>query len=407
MLSRQKEKQNLEFGAKTSLIAIVRILGLAVLKAVVGAYTGMVVLIADALASFADVLGLVATYIGLKISEKSADKGFRYGYYKVETITSLVVSFIILYFGVVIFIDSLKTFYEPGESSNQILGVIVVAVAVIQSIYLAKKLKKAGKKINSTSLINCGKDKLLDVYVQFAVVIGVGANYFKIPYLEGSVGMAISIMTLKVGYDSTKESLFFLLDYFDDQELIEKIRQTITKDSKIIKSISEIRMRRAGTFIFGEAVVDINPYSETKEIRTALKNLNDKIVNMDEYIKHFSLLISIPKPRRIRVAVPIKKYKGMKSEIADNMEETNAYIFADIRKEKIIEHSTGKFAFKNGNFKEMTDYFVEHKADIIINNNMHSLLFYNLRHLNHIMVYPNFENVKDVESTIKLLIIDT
>ncbi len=407
MLSRKKERQNLEFGAKTSLIVIVRIIGLALLKAMVGAYTGMVVLIADALASFADVLGLAATYIGLKISGKSADKGFRYGYYKVETITSLVVSFIILYFGVVIFMDSLETFYKPADSSNQILGVIVVAVAVIQSIYLAKRLKRAGKKINSTSLINCGKDKVIDVYVQFAVLIGVGANYFRIPYLEGAVGMAISVMTLKVGYDSTKESLFFLLDYFDDQELIEKIRQTITKDSKIIKSISEIRMRRAGTFIFGEAVVDISPYSETKEIRTALKNLNDKIVNMDEYIKHFSLLISIPKPRRIRVAVPVKKYQGLKSEIADNMEETKAYVFVDIRKRKIIEHSTSKFRFKNKNFKDMTDFFIDHKVHIIINNNMHSLLFYNLRHLNHIMVYPNFENVKDVENTVKLLVIDT
>lgn len=407
MLSKKKEKEYLDFGARSSLIAIARILALCILKAVTGVFTGMVVLIADALASFSDVLGLFASYIGLKISEKSADKGFRYGYYKVETLASLFVSFIILYFGVKIFMDSLEVFYAENNSSNQILGVIVVVVATVQSIYLARSLKKAGKKINSLSLMNCAKDKLIDVYVQFAVLLGIGANFFHIPYLEGSVGMAISIMTLKVGYDSAKESIFFLLDYFDDQELIKKIETTIKKESKIITGIAEIRLRRAGTFIFGEGVIEIDPYSETKDIRDIIKNLSAKIVDLDDYMKHFSILVAIPRPRKIRVAIPVKKYIGIKSEVATTQKETTAYVFMDIKGKKITDHFMKKFNFKQSDFKKMTDYFVSQKTDIIINSNMHSLLFYNLRHLNHIMIYPNFDNVMDVENTVKLLILDT
>lgn len=406
MLSAKTEHANLEYGAKVSLIAIVRILALGILKAVVGYTTGMVVLVADALASFSDVLGLFATYIGLKISEKSADKGFRYGYYKVETVTSLIVSAIIIYFGIEILIESIERLQHPAESSNQFLGVFVVIIASVQSIYLAKRLKNAGKKINSTSLLNCGKDKLLDVYVQFAVLGGIAANYFNIPYLEGSIGIGISIMTLKVGYDAAKESLFFLLDYFDDQKLIKTVRKTILKKSKIVQGITDLRMRRAGTFIFGEAVLEINPYTDAKTIRNELKNLNETIINLDEYIKDFALLIAIPKPEKIRVAVPANECKKLNSKLAENMEETTHYIFVDIVNNKVVNTYCKKFTFTPANINKMVDYFIDEKTNIIINSNMHSLLFYNLRHLKNIQVYPNFYNVVDVKSTIKLLMLD-
>lgn len=407
MISRRKEREALEFGAHESLIVIWRILILAILKLLIGFYTGMVVLVADALASFSDILGIIASYIGLKISEKSATKEFTYGYYKVETVSSLIVSATIIYFGIEIFLDSLGRFRTLESSSNHILGLIVVVVAVIQSTYLAKRLQRAGKKINSLSLINCAKDKTIDIYVQFAVLIGIGAAFFKISYIEGMVGMGISIMTLKVGYESAKESLYFLLDYFDDQELIEKIRKTILKSSKIVQNIDGIKMRRAGTYIFGEAVLEIDPYIQVKDIRENLKNLKAKIIELDPYLKNFSLLISIPKPGKLRVAVPVLKDKGLISIVSTDEKDTRAYVFVDIKRGKIFESYGKKFNYKTADFKGMTDFFLHNKTDVIINNNMHSLLFYNLRHLNQILVYPNFYNVTSVENTVKLLILDT
>lgn len=406
MRNKKKTSQKLQHGSHVAFVSMVKIFLLAVLKTIVGLTTGMVVLIADALASFADMTALFATYLGLRISQKSEDKGFRYGYYKVETVASLIVSLIIIYLGIKIFFDSLERFQELEESSYQFLGIIMVAISIIESRHMAHKLKHTGNEINSRSLINCGIDKTVDVYVQIAVFAGILANTFHIPYVEGTIGMGISLMTLKVGLESAKESLFFLLDYFDDQKMIDKIRDKIKEKSHIINDIHDIRMRRAGTVIFGEAVLDINPYIEVRDIRNELNRLEHAIENVDEYIQHFSLLIAIPHPRKIRVALPVRNKKDLHSNLADSMVEAKYYLFVDISAGKIKKFYFKEFNFNPSDFGGIVEFFEKERINVIINNNMHSLLYYNLRHLKKIQIYPNFNNVDDAENTIKLLMID-
>ncbi|HLG25976.1 MAG TPA: cation transporter, partial [Candidatus Gracilibacteria bacterium] len=97
-----KEPDNLSYGAKIALIGLGEFLILALIKAGVGFATGMIVLVADALASCSDMLTIFASYLGLRISKKSATKEFGYGYYKVETLAALIVSLVISYLGFVI-----------------------------------------------------------------------------------------------------------------------------------------------------------------------------------------------------------------------------------------------------------------------------------------------------------------
>lgn len=388
------------------MIAILRISIVSALMAGVGLYTGMLVMVAAAVESTADMLALFATHIGLKISQKSADKGFRYGYYKIETFAALIVSLIILYLGSKILVESFSRVSEPVFSSNIWLNIIVLLFAMTQSRYLAKRLINSGKRINSIALVACGKDKQIDFYVRITVLIGLTANYFKIPYVEGLIGMGIAALTIKVGLEIAKESSFFLLDYFDDKKMINKIIRTIKKHSVIVKGVHDIRMRRAGTVIFGEAILDILPNSESGEIRNELNKLKEEIYKVDKYIKTFSLYINIPHPSKIRVAVPVKSNKGLNSEIALSFNETKAYIFVDIKDKKIVDHYSKTFKFPPTEFIEIVKFLDKEKVDIVINNNMHSLLSYNIRHLKHMRVYPHFQNVNNVIKTIKLLIID-
>jgi predicted Fe-Mo cluster-binding NifX family protein len=166
-------------------------------------------------------------------------------------------------------------------------------------------------------------------------------------------------------------------------------------------------MRRSGTFIFGEAVIEINPYVEVKDIRTDLLMLKEKIENTNEYIKHFTLLTAIPHPKNVRVAVPVINPAGLQSTVANTMEETTHYVFVDVKNDKISKHRIKKFDFRPSQFGRIVEYFQKEKANIIINNGMHSLIFYELRHLKHMQVYPNFSNVTNVENTVKLLVLDT
>lgn len=398
---------DLKGGSNVALMAMGEIFLLAILKAAVGFSTGIVVLIADAVASFSDVIGLFASYIGLKMSQRKADKGFKYGYYKAESLAAFLASLSIVYAGYEVLRESIARLFVLEESQNQYLAVGQVIITVLISLHLTYYLMKEGKKIHSLSIINSAKDKRNDIFSEIPVAIGIAASYFKIPYLEGLIGIALSLVILKVGLESGKESLFFLLDYFDDQDLVGKVESTILSGSRIITRVPNIRMRRAGTYIFGEAFVEVNPYIEAQDIRNDLKNLQEKILKLDSQIKDFSIFLEIPETHQVRVAVPVKENNGLKSEIATTIALTKFYIFVDVVEGKITNFSVKPFEFKPFQYFEMANFLKTEKAKIVINNNMDSLLFYNLRRLQHLLIYPHFNNVTDVENTIKLLVIDT
>lgn len=400
-------ENDLEVGTRVALFSMGEIAVLAALKAVVGYSTGIVVLMADALSSFSDMLGIFASYIGLKMSQRRADTGFKYGYYKAESFAAFLASVLIIALGLEVLKESYERLFALEASHDHLLAIGQVSVTIAISLHLSFSLIKTGKKINSLSLINSGKEKRSDLIAQIAVIAGIAASYFKIPYLEGIIGMILSVLILKVGIQSGKESLFFLLDYFDDQELVEKVKKIIITKSRIVRSVKNIRMRRAGTYIFGEAFLEINPMVETKDIRNDLNVLNEKIAKASKHLKDFSIFFEVPATRKIRVAVPVKNDDGLKSLLASTFEETRYYIFVDVQDGKILGIHSKPFPFRTFDFIGITGFLQKEDAKIVINNNMHSLLFYNLRRLHHILVYPHFQNITDVENTIKLLLIDT
>lgn len=394
-----------EILARNSLITLIFV---ALIKGIAGFMTGIVVLLVDALSSVADVLSLFASYIGLRLTLKRKGKGFKYGYYKVETFAALVVAITILYLGYKVIRESINRLTNPTPGHYTLVGIGAVLVSIIFSIQLARQLTKAGEKANSLSLINNAKDKKMDVISAFAVLAGIIANHFRVPYMEGIIGIVLSLFIIKVGVQSAKEAIFFLLDYWDDNKLVRKIDDIIKKEGDLVRSVKKIRLRRAGTFIFGEAFVEINPFADMKDLRSDLNKLSAKIKEANEHIRDFSIFEIIPQPKKIKVAIPVKGNNGLNSQIATEMEDMKYYIFVDIVNGKIKGYKAKKFTFKEPkDYITIANLLKQEKVNILINSDLNSLLYYELQHIHHIAIYPNFSNIDKVKDTIKLLLIDT
>jgi cation diffusion facilitator family transporter len=100
---------------------------LAIIKGVVGVLSGSIALIADSLHSFTDIFASLAVYIGLRLSRRKPDEKFPYGYYKFETLASLVISVIIIITGFEIIIESLNDILIPKTIE---MPLIALSVAV-------------------------------------------------------------------------------------------------------------------------------------------------------------------------------------------------------------------------------------------------------------------------------------
>jgi len=399
--------QSLKEGEGIAKKSILHLILLGLIKAFAGWITGMSVIIADAVSTFADILGVFASYFGLRLSRKSANEKFEYGYYKIETLAALLISLGIMYAGYKILMNGINTFRVAEEGQYRPFAITSTIISIVLSYRLAKKLKTAGEKANSLSLIANAKDKKIDIFAGIIILISIFANYRDIPYVEGVVTIVIALFVLKEGLFSSKESLFFLLDYWDDPSLTKQIRKIFAKEKDLVTEVKKLKLRRAGTFIFGEAFVEINPYTGLDELREELDLLKKQVEDLNPYIKDFSIYTHISKAAKVRVAVPMKKGNSLQGKVAATLRETNSYLFVDIKNGKVAKFRAKKLPPAKKTPVEFANFLKKEKVNIVIDNQLNSLIYYNLRKTHHILIYPNFSDANKVEQTIKLLLIDT
>ena len=264
-----------------------------------------------------------------------------------------------------------------------------------------------GLKTNSLSLVANARDKKMDVIVSIGVLISIIANYQNIPYVEGVVSTLIALFILKEGILSTKESVFYLLDYWNDPGLVKKIKKILKEEKKLVLDVKNLRLRRAGTFVFGEVFIELNPFAGVQDYRDEIDLLQEKIKALNPYIKDFSIFSHIPQFKAMKVAVPIQSGRSLKAKVASALADTNAYLFANIKNHKIKNFYVKKIKKSQKRNTEFAKFLSAEKANIVIDNDINSLTYYSLRHNYQIMVYPNFSDVGTAEKTLKLLLIDT
>lgn len=402
--NRQVHEENLRYAARVVRNSLFIIVGLTAIKAFGGYITNIISLTGDAIGSFSDIIAASALFVGLKLSQKKANKRFTYGYHRIETFISLCISIVILYAGLRIGRESItRLFIEPLTAEHHI-GILTSIVSIGASLFAFFYQRNIAQRINSNALKASAYDKRNDAYVSMGVLGSVIADKFAIPYVEGTIGILIASIILWTGFKYGKDALFYLLDYWNEPEITENIRKILQK-SKIVTSVKNIRLRHAGTYIFGEAFLEINPFTDSKDLRDEIHRLDREVEKNVEHLGDLVLYIDPPKPTLVRVAISIRKESGLQSEIAENPSESFRFFFVEIRNGGIKKFFSTPELFTVDQSTAIAKFLKDHKTNILISSLMKPILYYNLR-LKNIKVYPHFLDIKDVENTVKLLLID-
>lgn len=400
----EADLKNLENATVVARNTLWLLIGLTILKAFGGYVTNIVALVGDAIGSAADIIAASGIFVGLKLSQQKASKTFKYGYHRVETFISLLISIVILYAGYRILRESYERFFTVAETESHEIGIITALISIVASIFAFHYQQKTGEKINSTAMLASAEDKRNDAVVSVGVLGGIVADKLQVPYVEGGIGIGISLLIIWTGLKYGKEALFYLLDYWDNPEMTKKIRSIILK-SKIVTAVKNIRLRHMGTYIFGEAFLEINPFADSKDIRDQIHRLDKKIEESIPHLGDLVLYIDPPKPTVVRVAIPIVRDNGLHSEIAENPEAPFRFLFVEIQGGKIREYYSLPDTYTTNQIPEIVKFLKARRINILISGMIRPLFYYLLR-LNNIKVYPHFLGVKDVENTVKLLLLD-
>ena len=146
---------------RTSIIGIITNALLAVFKAVIGLLSNSIAIVLDAVNNLSDAGSSLITIVGTKLAGKDPDKKHPFGYGRIEYLTAMVISGIILYADITSLIESVKQIIHPETPDYSVVSLIIVAVAVVVKIVLSRYVKGTGEKVKSDSLINSGKEAML------------------------------------------------------------------------------------------------------------------------------------------------------------------------------------------------------------------------------------------------------
>ena len=218
---------------KISILSIIANLVLVGFKAFVGFMANSIAIISDAVNNLTDALSSIITIIGTKLAGKAPDKNHPYGHGRVEYMTSLIVSAIVLYAGFTALVESIKKIINPETPDYSVTTLIVLIAGIIIKYILGMYVKKVGKKINSDSLVASGTDAFNDAILSISVFISVIIYMIFHINLEAYVGILVSLFIIKTGIDLIKKSVNNILGVRVESSLSKKIKKEVEKDEDV------------------------------------------------------------------------------------------------------------------------------------------------------------------------------
>ena len=218
---------------KTSIISIISNIVLASFKAFVGLLANSIAIISDAINNLSDALSSIITIVGTKLAGKAPDKKHPYGHGRIEYMTSLIVSAIVLYAGITALIESVKKIINPAVTDYSKLTLIILIAGIIVKFVLGIYVKKKGKEVNSDSLVASGSDAFNDAILSISVLVSaIIYMLFKVS-LEAYVGVLLSIFIIKAGLELIKESVDNMLGVRVESDLAKSIKKDILNEKDV------------------------------------------------------------------------------------------------------------------------------------------------------------------------------
>lgn len=393
-----KTRINLRKGEKAAIYSSLTNLLLAILKGIIGILSGSIALIADSVHSFSDIVASLAVFIGLRLSQRKPDEMFPYGYYKIESFVSLIVSAIIIVTGIEIALESFNAFTNPTPIEMPLISLSVAAFSAVISFLLARYKEKVGRDIDSQALINDGKHSFIDIFSSLIVFVGISSSYLGFLSIEGISGILVAFLIVYMGLKLAKDDVLVLLDASMDPEKLNEIK-LIAKGVEGVENVHDVKVRRSGPFVFAELHLETEKglsVREASDITEKVKRtVKDEIRNLDT----LTVQIEPYKKEKLRVAVPVENRKGLQSTVSEHFARAPYILFANVSNGEItdivIKENPGvKLEKKKG--LETADFLGKENVDVLIGNEVGEGPMYALNDKLIDVIFPKGKNLEEI-----------
>lgn len=221
------DKKRSAYGKLCGIVGIFLNLFLFVGKFVAGMISNSIAITADAFNNLSDAGSSVVTLIGFKLAEQKPDSDHPFGHGRMEYLSGLVVSAVILMMGFELVKDAIDKILHPVEVEFSVIVLGILIASILVKCYMAFYNYSYGKRFESSTLKATATDSLSDCVSTGVVLLATVIGHFTDVQIDGFCGIAVGILIFAAGINAAKETLSPLLGEAPDPAFVEQIEEVV------------------------------------------------------------------------------------------------------------------------------------------------------------------------------------
>lgn len=203
-------------------------------KFIAGFISNSIAITADAFNNLSDAGSSIITLIGFKMAGQKPDPDHPFGHGRIEYISGLLVSVIILLMGFELLKSSVTKIIHPEELTFSPVILVILIVSILLKCYMFFYNKTLGKKLNSSAMMATGTDSLSDTLATTVVLISTLVAHFSGLAIDGWCGVAVGLFIFYAGINAAKDTISPLLGQAPEPEFVNQVNSIVMAHEEVI-----------------------------------------------------------------------------------------------------------------------------------------------------------------------------
>lgn len=239
-------------------------LSLGVYKLLVGLLGRSAALVADAVHSFADVIGSSGIVVATRISARDPDEQYPYGRGKAEFIGAVFVYTILLFFSGGIIVGAIRTMLSKNPQPPHFFTALGALISVFYNYIMYKYSRCVGRRNNSPAILADAFENRADAISSVACIVGIVAAVTINPICDALAALAVGLIILWNCQGQLREAARGLMDSGLPLRDTEHVREQVMSVAGVAK-IAYLRSRQTGVRFWVDVGIEVQGQLAVKE----------------------------------------------------------------------------------------------------------------------------------------------
>lgn len=287
----EKERQMVN---RVSLVTITGNVVLSIFKLIAGIFGRSGAMVSDAIHSMSDVVTTVIAFLGVRMSQKEADKSHPYGHERLECVASLILGITLFAVGCGIGYAGIQNIIGGHYEELAVPGFLALAAAII-SIVVKESMfwytRHYASLLNSAAFMADAWHHRSDALSSVGSLIGIGGAMLGFPVLDSIASVIICLFILKVAYDTFKDALSKMLDTSCSDEYEKSLSDFILSQKDVIK-LDLLHTRMFGNKVYVDAEISVDGDKSLRDAHAVAERVHDGVEKHFPNVKHIMIHVN-------------------------------------------------------------------------------------------------------------------